>query len=225
MCKAIVSALRDCIKVPKNEKEWDDVDKRFYSKWNYPNCIGALDGKHIVLQAPANSGSLYYNYKGSFSVVLMALCEADYNFLYVDVGVQGLEQNTLQIPPKRVLPGRNVDMPFVIVADDAFAMSERIMKQFVGRHSKGSIERAFNYRHSRARRCNPKQQETYSSVNVVDSEDDNGNVINGTWRNDGVELPGLRWCKQRGENPGKFARQEMAHFFQSQPLPWQHHYA
>ncbi|KAG5876832.1 hypothetical protein JTB14_014161 [Gonioctena quinquepunctata] len=115
-------------KVPKNEKEWDDVAKRYYYKWNYPNCIVALDGKHVVLQAPANSGSLYYNYKGSFRIVLMALCDADYNFLYVDVGVQGrecdagvflgtdlyaaVEQNTLQIPPKRVLPGRNVDKPF-----------------------------------------------------------------------------------------------------------------
>ncbi|KAG5882128.1 hypothetical protein JTB14_033859 [Gonioctena quinquepunctata] len=91
VCKAIVSALRDCIKVPKNEKEWDDVAKRFYSKWNYPNCIGALDGKHVVLQTPANSGSLYYDHKGSFSIVLIALCDADYNFLYVDVGVQGRE--------------------------------------------------------------------------------------------------------------------------------------
>lgn len=212
----------------------------------------------------------------------MALCDAEYNFLYVDVGVQGrecdagvflgtdlyaaVEQNTRQIPPKRSLPGRDVDMPFVIVADDAFAMSERIMKPFVGRHSKGSIERAFNYRHSRARRVienvfgimssvfrvlrkpmllqpetarwvtlscaylhnflrKNSSAETYSSAHVFDSEDDNGNVINGTWRNEGVEFSGLRWCKQRGENPGTFVRQELAQFFHSQPLSWQHRYA
>lgn len=254
----------------------------FYSKWQYPNCIGSLDGKHVVLQAPANSGSLYYNYKGTFSIVLMALCDADYNFLYVDVGVQGREsdagvflgtdlyaaivQNTLQIPSKRSLPGRDVDVPLVIVADDAFAMSDRIMKPFVGRHSKGSIERAFNYRHSRARRVIENvfgimssvfrvlrkpmllQPETarwvtlacaylhnflrknsskrlYSNDNVFDSEDMNGNVILGTWRNEGCELPGLKWCKQKGENPGVFVRQELAHFFHSQPLPWQDRYS
>jgi hypothetical protein len=88
--------------------------------------------------------------------------------MYVDVGVQGrecdagvfldtdlysaVEQNQQHFPQKRPLPGRDVDMPFVIVADDAFAMTERIVKPFIGRHKKGSIERAFNYRYARARR-------------------------------------------------------------------------
>ena len=48
-----------------------------------------MDGKHVMLQAPMNSGPKYYNYKHYFSIVLFALVDADYNFLYINVGCQG----------------------------------------------------------------------------------------------------------------------------------------
>ena len=63
--------------------------RTFYDVWQFPNCIGALDGKHVVLQPPPNSGSYYFNYKHSFSIHLLPLVDGDYKFLYVDVGCNG----------------------------------------------------------------------------------------------------------------------------------------
>lgn len=155
------------MQVPQTEQEWEDVAKEFNDQWNYPNCIGALDGKHIVIRAPANGGSLYYNYKGTNSIVLMALVDANYKFLYVDVARNGrisdggvfnrcslstaLEQNTLNIPPAKPLPNRDVPVPYMVVADDAFALKTYIQKPYSQQQLRGT-QRVFNYRLSRARR-------------------------------------------------------------------------
>jgi hypothetical protein len=75
--------------MPTTEQEWKKIAKDFEVTWNFPHCLGALDGKHVVMQCPANTGSTFYNYKGTFSIVLMALVDANYNFIYAHVGCQG----------------------------------------------------------------------------------------------------------------------------------------
>ena len=71
---------------PPDSRDWEHIVEGFRTKWNFPNCCGALDGKHVNIQAPKNSGSLFFNYKGTFSLVLMALVDVDYRFIYVDIG-------------------------------------------------------------------------------------------------------------------------------------------
>ena len=44
---------------------------------------------HVLLRLPKKSGSMFFNYKNSFSIVMMAVVDADYKFLFVDVGTQG----------------------------------------------------------------------------------------------------------------------------------------
>jgi len=56
-----------------------------YTKWNFPQCVGAFDGKHIVLKTLKKSGLLYFNYKNQFSIVLLDLVDDDYNFTCKDV--------------------------------------------------------------------------------------------------------------------------------------------
>lgn len=159
-----------CLQTPNTVEEWRNVSEQFKSRWNFPNCIGALDGKHIVINPPVNTGSEYFNYKHTFSVVLLALVDADYKFLYVDVGTNGSisdggvfgksvlaqalydDNNALNIPCDQSLPGRPKPQPFVIVADEAFPLKPNLMKPYSGRNTTTNERRIFNYRLSRARR-------------------------------------------------------------------------
>ena len=115
------SMSADHLKTPTTQREWINISKSFYQHWNFPNCVGAIDGKHCNIQAPPNSGSEFFNYKKTFSVVLLAVCDAMYKFTYIDVGTPGrwsdggtfdhctlnhaLAAGDLNLPADATLPG------------------------------------------------------------------------------------------------------------------------
>ena len=155
------------LRVPKTATEWKTISKDFKEKWNFPGCIGAIDGKHVVVQAPPRSGSDLFNYKKTFSIVLMAVCNANYRFTLVDVGDAGrqsdggvysnsklgfaINNQLLDFPSSEKLPFSEIEVPFVFVADDAFPLKSYMMKPYSGNQS-DVTKRVFNYRLSRARR-------------------------------------------------------------------------
>ncbi|KAJ8946160.1 hypothetical protein NQ318_004413 [Aromia moschata] len=93
----IVSCL-----VPNTTAEWLEISRDFEEKWNTPNIVGALDGKHIVIKAPAKQGSAFYNYKGQHSIALLAMADANYNFTCINVGINGLLQNKTGVIFQRI---------------------------------------------------------------------------------------------------------------------------
>ncbi|KAG8221862.1 hypothetical protein J437_LFUL003238, partial [Ladona fulva] len=113
-----------------NENRLKQAAEEFYKLWNFPNCCGALDGKHIRIVKPKNSGSLYFNYKNYFSIVLLGLVDANYKFLSIDVGSYGKEgdagifsksklgksinNSTFKFPDPMPLPGTEKVLPYVI---------------------------------------------------------------------------------------------------------------
>lgn len=102
-----------------------------------------------------------------FSIVLMAVVDSNYKFIMVDVGAnrrmsnavvitntkfgQLLEKVELNIPPPKIMPNSNYQLPFVFVGDEVFALKDNFMKPFPQRNLTRE-ERVFNYRLSRARR-------------------------------------------------------------------------
>ena len=155
--------------LPVSTEEWNSIADEFNTRWNFPNCLGAIDKKLVHVQRPVTAGSQYFNYKRSFSVNMMALVDARYRFLFVAVGAQGSAndaavydasaladaianpENPLNIPPPRALPGTSVETPMLFVVDEAYPLKPYLMKPFSSR-GLGASERIYNYRLSRARR-------------------------------------------------------------------------
>ena len=145
-----------------------EVARDFEEKWNYPLCLGAIEGKHIAIQNPTEGGSEFYNYKGFYSVILLAVVDANYKFIYVEAGAAGragdaglfnkstlkkaLDNGLLNMPPPACIAGiPESPLNYHMIGDDAFGLSIRMMKPYPHRHL-DKPKRIFNYRLSRARR-------------------------------------------------------------------------
>lgn len=169
VCEAIIKNLMSLTMPKPITDQWKKIAEEFWDIWNFPNCIGALDGKHVTIQAPANSGSQFFNYKKMFSIVLLALVDAHYRFIAVDIGGYGknsdgglfansklgkaLEKNKLNVPTDNALPNTQNVMPYVIVGDEAFPLKKYLLRPYPGSQILGDkSKRIFNYRLSRARR-------------------------------------------------------------------------
>ncbi|CAG2203240.1 unnamed protein product [Mytilus edulis] len=168
VCRAIVDEYKDeVISCPTDPNDWRAIADEFQKRWNVPHACGALDGKHVAIRCPPKTGSLYHNYKGFFSLVLLALVDADYKFLWIDVGGYGsnsdaqiynaselkecLEDGTIGFPEPDPLPNDDQNMPYFLLGDDAFGLRTYLMKPFSIRGM--SKEQAItNYRISRGRR-------------------------------------------------------------------------
>lgn len=165
VCEAIVTRLgQKYIKIPQGEDILQVVDG-FLSRWQFPQCAGALDGTHIPILAPAENHTDYFNRKGFHSVVMQALVDYRYRFMDIYIGWPGSvhdarvltnsalfskgETGTLLPNFSRNINGCNV--PLVILGDPAYPLLSWLMKGYPESGNSTQKQRNFNYRLSRAR--------------------------------------------------------------------------
>ena len=152
---------------PDTEEKWRSIGSDFQSLWQFNNCLGAIDGKHVQIAKPANSGSYYFNYKGTFSIVMLAIVDAKHEFIMVHAGTNGrisdggvlqetvfykkLINKKLNLPNPTTPEGTTLQLPYAFVGDQAFPLMENLMKPYPDKNL-AKEEKIFNYRLSRARR-------------------------------------------------------------------------
>ena len=71
--QAIWKNLQPIYMKPPEKDDFYAIARDSYEIWNFPHCIGAIDGKHCRIQCPANSGSDFNNFHEFHSIVLMAV--------------------------------------------------------------------------------------------------------------------------------------------------------
>lgn len=89
VCLVLINVLQPLYLTFPTEENWKECADGYWKRWNLPNCFGSVDGKHIRMQCPPNSGTLFYNYKKYYSIVLMAVADHLYRFTLVDIGAYG----------------------------------------------------------------------------------------------------------------------------------------
>ncbi|KAJ8665073.1 hypothetical protein QAD02_006735 [Eretmocerus hayati] len=159
---AIWKNLRLIVFKKLTKEDWRKISIDFHNKTYCVHCLGAINGKHVNIQCPPNAGSAYYNFKGFHSIVLLAICNANYEFTYIDVGSYGrrsdggvfadssfaksLLEGTLDIPPPEEVIEGGPPFPYCFVADEAFPLSKNVLRPYSGKVNCTLEKRVFNYR-------------------------------------------------------------------------------
>lgn len=168
-CEAIWMCFREK-HMPFPTTEMLEKSAKDYEKlWNFPNCVGSINGKHVRIKCPKKTGSQHLNYKEFFSVILQGLVDAKYKFLSVDVGAYGrqsdsgvfsesnlyqhIETGFFPFPKPRQIHGTTLTLPYVILGDQEYPLKEYLMRPYPTAKEKLSRDtEIYNYRLSRVRR-------------------------------------------------------------------------
>jgi hypothetical protein len=164
-CSVVVHLFfKRFIKFPATPQEIQTTINGFQDKFNYPVCLGALDGTHIPIKPPLGSETDYFNFKKYHSVIMLATVNSDLLFTYVNIGAPGrcndasifnrcILSEVIEDPiyANHFIMVNNTKIQSHLIADSAFALNRTVLKPFADRADLPKCHSTFNYRLSRAR--------------------------------------------------------------------------
>lgn len=141
VCHYIYQVLsEEFVQTPKTPEEWLANAKKFAEMWNLQHVIGAFR-----IQCPKKTGTLYHNFKGFFSMNLMAICDAELCFTMFDIGQYGSNNDSgvllhsetgqqfanglMNLPEPETVEGCLYDpLPYYLVGDEIFPLKTWLMR-------------------------------------------------------------------------------------------------
>ncbi|KAL1472763.1 hypothetical protein MTO96_039121 [Rhipicephalus appendiculatus] len=141
-----------------------DHARKFFAVTGFPQAVGALDGCHFPVSPPKKRATDYYNCKGWYSMILLALVDHRYRFRYIRVGspgrchdsgvyaASGLRKMVESVhfkSPQAMIESTRVAP--IILFDQAFPLTGNLMKPYANPQD-ATPEQVFNYNLSKTRR-------------------------------------------------------------------------
>ncbi|XP_049522640.1 putative nuclease HARBI1 [Dermacentor silvarum] len=163
-CTAVIEQLEGQWLCMVRRNDMPDHVREFFAVTGFPQAVGALDGCHFPVSPPKEHATDYYNYKGWYSIILLALVDHRYRFRYIRVGSPGrchdasvyadselknLVESAHFKTPHAIIEGTSVAP--VILCDQAFPLTQNLMKPYANPQD-GTPQQVFNYNLSRTRR-------------------------------------------------------------------------
>ena len=132
----------------------------------FPQCVGAIDGTHIPVEAPTENATNYYNRKGWNSIILQGT--VDHEGLFIDIcagwpgrvhdarvfansGLNSRAERGELLPASCSQRLSGIDVPGVLVGDPAYPLHPWLMKPYINHGHLTPQEQNFNTRLSKAR--------------------------------------------------------------------------
>ena len=152
---------------PKNQGDFSNMMGEMDSEWQFSFAFSAIDGSHLLMKCLSGAPEAmkqYKNFRNFYSVILLALVDPKYRFIWASVCAPGnthdstLFQSTSlwekitagSILPQLVLEIEDQAIPPLILGDGAFPVRTWIIKPY-GDAIVNEQKRYLNYRLSRAR--------------------------------------------------------------------------